>query len=55
MESFQEALGTRVDLSTAFHPHTNGQSERTIQMLEDMLRGCVMDFVRKLGESFAFD
>nr|GEV19872.1 putative reverse transcriptase domain-containing protein [Tanacetum cinerariifolium] len=38
MKSLQKALGTRLDLSTAYHPETNGQSERTIQTLEDMLR-----------------
>ena len=37
-------LGTRLDLSTAFHSKTDGQSERTIQVLEDMLRACVIDF-----------
>ncbi|GJZ10720.1 putative reverse transcriptase domain-containing protein [Tanacetum coccineum] len=42
--SFQKALGTRLDISTAYHPQTDGQSERTIQMLEDMLRACVIDF-----------
>ncbi|GJU91895.1 putative reverse transcriptase domain-containing protein, partial [Tanacetum coccineum] len=43
-QAFQEALGTRLDMSTAYHPQTDGQSERTIQTLEDMLRACVMDF-----------
>nr|GEY77852.1 putative reverse transcriptase domain-containing protein [Tanacetum cinerariifolium] len=38
------ALGTRLDMSTAYHPKTDGQSERTIQTLEDMLRACVIDF-----------
>ena len=37
-------LSTRLDFSTAFHPQNNGQSERTIQTLEDILRMCVMDF-----------
>nr|GFD10032.1 putative reverse transcriptase domain-containing protein [Tanacetum cinerariifolium] len=40
----QKALGTQLDLSTAYHPETDGQSERTIQTLEDMLRACAMDF-----------
>ncbi|GJW29271.1 putative reverse transcriptase domain-containing protein [Tanacetum coccineum] len=38
------ALGTRLDLSTAYHPQTDRQSERTIQTLEDMLRACIIDF-----------
>ena len=42
-KSFQKAMGTRLTMSTAFHPHTDGQSERTIKVLEDMLRACVMD------------
>ncbi|GKC30316.1 putative reverse transcriptase domain-containing protein [Tanacetum coccineum] len=43
-KSLNKALGTQLDISTAYHPQTDGQSERTIQMLEDMLRACVMDF-----------
>nr|GEZ79021.1 putative ribonuclease H-like domain-containing protein [Tanacetum cinerariifolium] len=39
-----KALGTRLDLSAAYHPKTDGQSVRTIQTLEDMLRACAMDF-----------
>nr|GEZ23903.1 reverse transcriptase domain-containing protein [Tanacetum cinerariifolium] len=42
--SLQEALGTRLDMSTAYHPKTDGKSERIIQTLEDMLRACVIDF-----------
>ncbi|GKB88640.1 putative reverse transcriptase domain-containing protein [Tanacetum coccineum] len=43
-QSMQKALGTRLDMSTAYHPQTNGQSERIIQTLEDILRACVLDF-----------
>ncbi|GJR53235.1 putative reverse transcriptase domain-containing protein [Tanacetum coccineum] len=42
--SFQKALGTNISMSTAYYPETDGQSERTIQTLEDMLRACVIDF-----------
>ncbi|GJU99432.1 putative reverse transcriptase domain-containing protein [Tanacetum coccineum] len=44
LQTMQKALGTRLDMSTAYHPQTDGQSERTIQTLEDMLRACVIDF-----------
>ncbi|GJS83823.1 reverse transcriptase domain-containing protein [Tanacetum coccineum] len=43
-QSLQSALGTQLDMSTAYHPETDGQSERTIQTLEDMLRAYVIDF-----------
>nr|CAD1840651.1 unnamed protein product [Ananas comosus var. bracteatus] len=42
--SLHEALGTWLDFSAAFHPQSDGQSERTIQILEDMLRACVLDY-----------
>ena len=42
-KSFQKAIGTRLTMSTSFHPQTDDQSERTIQVLEDMLRACVLD------------
>ncbi|XP_058180156.1 uncharacterized protein LOC131298696 [Rhododendron vialii] len=43
-DRLQKALGTNVRLSTAFHPQTDGQTERTIQTLEDMLRARALDF-----------
>ncbi|GJS48661.1 putative reverse transcriptase domain-containing protein [Tanacetum coccineum] len=43
-QSLQNALDTQLDMSTAYHPETNRQSERTIQTLKDMLRACVIDF-----------
>ncbi|GKE00232.1 putative reverse transcriptase domain-containing protein [Tanacetum coccineum] len=56
----QEALGTRLDMSTTYHSQTDGQSERTIQTLEDMLRACVLDFggswdVHLLLVEFSYD
>jgi len=46
-QCLHDAMGTKLTLSTTYHPQTNGQSERTIQILEDMLRLCVLDFKGK--------
>ncbi|TYH01630.1 hypothetical protein ES288_A09G074600v1 [Gossypium darwinii] len=43
-KKLQEALGMKLNFSTAFHPQTDGQSKRVIQILEDMLRCCVLEF-----------
>ena len=44
LKELQSALGTRLNFSTAFHPQTDGQSKRVIQVIEDMLRSCMLDF-----------
>ncbi|GKE23241.1 putative reverse transcriptase domain-containing protein [Tanacetum coccineum] len=49
-QSLQSALGTQLDMSMTYHPKTDGQSERTIQTLEDMLRICVIDFGKGWGK-----
>ncbi|XP_052732478.1 uncharacterized protein LOC128196266 [Vigna angularis] len=41
--SLQSELGSKLQMSSAYHPQTDGQSERTIQTLEDLLRTCVLD------------
>ena len=43
-KSLQRSLGTQLHFSTAFHPQIDGQSKRTIQTLEDMMRACVIEF-----------
>nr|GEU65285.1 putative reverse transcriptase domain-containing protein [Tanacetum cinerariifolium] len=46
----QEALGTRLDISAAYHPQTDGQSERTVQTLEDMLRACTTEKISQIKD-----
>ncbi|GKC76285.1 putative reverse transcriptase domain-containing protein, partial [Tanacetum coccineum] len=53
--SFQKALGIDISMSTAYHPKTDGQSERTIQTLEDMLRAYVIDFGKGWVKHFPLD
>jgi transposase InsO family protein len=43
-KQLHEALGSKLDFKTAYHPQTGGQTERTNQILEDMLRACALDF-----------
>ncbi|GKD43821.1 putative reverse transcriptase domain-containing protein [Tanacetum coccineum] len=47
----KNVLGTQLDTSMAYHPETDGQSERNIQTLEDMLRACVIDFGKRMGKT----
>ncbi|GKA07347.1 putative reverse transcriptase domain-containing protein [Tanacetum coccineum] len=51
--SLQKALGTNLDMSTAYHPQIDGKSERTIQTLEDMLRTCAIDFGKSWVNDFS--
>ena len=51
-KSFQKAMGIWLKMSTVFHPQTDGQSERIIQVLEDMLRACVLDHQGSWKEHF---
>ena len=52
-KSFQKGLDTPVNLNAALHPKTDGQAKRTIQILEDMLRACVIDFKGSWDKHFA--
>src|SRR3990170_6283048 len=51
---FQEAMGTHLSFSTAFHPQSQGQVKRVNQVLEDMLRACVISFGKKWEESLPY-
>jgi hypothetical protein len=52
--ALQEAFGTKLKLSTAFHAATDGQTERTIQTLEDMLRACALEFPQSWVKSLSW-
>ena len=52
-QKLQKAMGTELRLSTAYHPQTDGQSERTIQILEDLLRACALEFPGSWNEHLA--
>lgn len=43
-QGLHKALGSKLDFSTAYHPQTDGQTERVNQIVEDMLRSCVLEF-----------
>jgi hypothetical protein len=53
-ERLQECLGTRLLRSSAYHPQTDGQTERVNQVLEDMLRACVISFPEKWDDCLRF-
>lgn len=53
-KSFQEVLGTELCLSTAYHPQTDGQTERVNQILEDMLRACALDYGSSWDENLPY-
>ena len=54
-QELHKAMGTRLDFSTAFHPQTDGQSERTNQTWEDVLRMCMMDSWWSIGYTFVIN
>src|SRR3954467_6919184 len=53
-QSFQNAMGTHLSFSTDFHPQSSGQVERVNQILEDMLRACVISFGKNWDKSLPF-
>ena len=53
-KQLRESLGTRLEFSTAFHPQTDGQTERVNQILEDMLRACALDYGSSWDENLPY-
>ena len=48
-KSLHKAMGTKLDFSSAYHPQTDGQTERVNQIMEDMLRACVLTYMARIG------
>jgi transposase InsO family protein len=53
-ERLHEALDTQLRFSSAYHPQTDGQTERVNQILEDMLRACVLQYGRSWDKSLPY-
>ena len=52
-KSLHKAMGTKLDFSSSYHPQTDGQTERVNQIMEDMLRACVITYGKDWEQSFA--
>ena len=53
-QQLHESLDTRLNFSSAYHPQTDGQTERTNQILEDMLRACALKYGRSWDKSLPY-
>ena len=53
-KKLHEALGTKLDFSSSYHPQTDGQTEKVNQILEDMLRACVLNYGNNWEKSLSF-
>jgi transposase InsO family protein len=49
-----EAMGTKLDFSSAYHPQIDGQTERVNQIMEDMLRACVLTYEKDWEKSLSY-
>jgi transposase InsO family protein len=54
-ERLHETLDTQLRFSSAYHPHTDGQTERVNQILEDILRACALQYGRSWDKSLPYD
>ena len=53
-KSLHKAMGTKLDFSSAYHPQTDGQTERVNQIMEDMLRACVLTYGKDWEQSLPY-